>query len=194
MKIYDISQELFRSNVYPGDETPTYERPMQIAKGDICNLTTLKMCAHNGTHVDSPYHFYEEGKKIDELDLNRVIGEATVVEFHGELKTEDIDSIMKTAKKRILFKGNVVVTLEAAIALNNHGILLVGNESQTVGPEDGPAKVHYELLAKEVVLLEGIVLKDVPEGDYFLNAAPLNLGGADGSPCRAILMEGVVVI
>lgn len=194
MKIYDISQELFRSNVYPGDETPTYERPMQIAKGDICNLTTLKMCAHNGTHVDSPYHFYEEGKKIDELDLNRVIGEATVVEFHGELKTEDIDSIMKTAKKRILFKGNVVVTLEVAIALNNHGILLVGNESQTVGPEDGSAKVHYELLAKEVVLLEGIVLKDVPEGDYFLNAAPLNLGGADGSPCRAILMEGVVVI
>lgn len=194
MKIYDISQELFRSNVYPGDVTPSYERPMQIAKGDICNLTTLKMCAHNGTHVDSPYHFYDEGKKIDELDLNRVIGEATVVEFHGELKKEDINSIMKTSKKRILFKGNVVVTLEAAIALNNYGILLVGNESQTVGPEDGPAKVHYELLAKEVVLLEGIVLKDVPEGDYFLNAAPLNLGGADGSPCRAILMEGVVVI
>jgi arylformamidase len=193
MKIYDISQELFCSNVYPGDEAPTYERPMQIAKGDICNLTTLKMCAHNGTHVDAPYHFYDEGKKIDELDLNRVIGEATVVEFHGELKAEDIDTIMKTGKKRILFKGKTVVTLEAAIALNSHGVLLVGNESQTVGPEDGPAKVHYELLGKEVILLEGIVLKHVSEGNYFLNAAPLNLGGADGSPCRAILMEGVVM-
>lgn len=192
MKIYDISQEVFRSNVYPGDASPTYERPMQIAKGDICNLTNLKMCAHNGTHVDAPYHFFEEGKKINELDLNRVIGEATVVKFQGELKAEDIDSIMKKAKKRILFKGKTVVTLEAAIALNRHGILLVGNESQTVGPEDAPAKVHYELLANEVVLLEGIILKDVPEGDYFLNAAPLNLGGADGSPCRAILIDRVM--
>ncbi len=192
MKIYDISQEVFHGNVYPGDEAPTYERPFQIAKGDSYNLTTLKMCAHNGTHVDAPYHFYEEGKKIDELDLNRVIGEASVVEFHGDLKAEDIDSIMKTAKKRILFKGKAVVTLEAAIALNRHEVLLVGGESQTVGPEDAPAKVHYELLGKEVVLLEGIVLKEVPEGNYFLNAAPLNLGGADGSPCRAILLDEVI--
>lgn len=193
MKIYDISQELFSSNVFPGDDTPTYERPLQIVKGDVCNLTTLKMCAHNGTHVDSPYHFYEDGKRVDELDLNRVIGEATVVQFRGELKQEDINTIMKTAKKRILFKGNTIVTLDAAIALNRHGVVLVGNESQTVGPEDAPAKVHYELLGKEVVLLEGIVLKHVPEGDYFLNAAPLNLGGADGAPCRAILMEGVTI-
>lgn len=194
MKIYDISQEVFGSNVYPGDEKPTYKRPIQIAKGDMYNLTTLKMCAHNGTHVDAPYHFIDEGKRVDELDLNRLVGVATVVEFHGELKVEDIDTIMRTAKKRILFKGETVVTLEAAIALNRHGILLVGNESQSVGPEDAPASVHYELLGREVVLLEGIVLKDVPEGDYLLNAVPLNLGGADGAPCRAILMEGINII
>ena len=68
-------------------------------------------------------------------------------------------------------------------------IKLFGNESQTVGPEDAPKSVHLTMLSQEIVLLEGIRLKGVPEGVYLLNAAPLNLGGADGAPCRAVLMS-----
>ena len=68
------------------------------------------------------------------------------------------------------------------------GILLFGNESQTVGPEDAPKQVHLTMLGKEIVLLEGIRLSEVEDGVYMLNAAPLNLGGADGSPCRAVLI------
>lgn len=67
-------------------------------------------------------------------------------------------------------------------------ILLLGNESQTVGPENAPMEVHLILLGAGAVLLEGIRLAKVSEGVYFLNAAPLNLSGADGSPCRAILI------
>ena len=67
--------------------------------------------------------------------------------------------------------------------------MLLGNESQTVGPEEAPMAVHLALLGKGVVLLEGIRLKEVPEGVYLLNAAPLNLSGADGAPCRAILTD-----
>lgn len=147
------------------------------------------MCAHNGTHVDAPFHFIEGGRTIDGLELSRVIGGATVVEFHGELLAEDIRRIMKNAQKRILFKGSTLVGLEAARELNRQGVLLVGNESQTVGPEEAPAEVHLELLSAEVALLEGIRLQEVPEGDYLLNAAPLNLGGADGAPCRAVLLK-----
>ena len=82
-----------------------------------------------------------------------------------------------------------MVTEEAAKVFAKAGILLLGNESQTVGPEDAPMQVHLILLRAEVVLLEGIVLKDIPEGKYFLNAAPLQLGGIDGAPCRAWLMR-----
>ena len=96
---------------------------------------------------------------------------------------------MLRGKDRILLKGNVVVSYEAAREFNHFGVLLVGNESQTVGPEDAPMQVHLELLSNEVVLLEGIDLSNVPEGDYFLYAAPLNLGGADGAPCRAVLIR-----
>jgi arylformamidase len=189
MKIYDISQELFHSKVFPGDEAPSFERTQQIANNNVVNLTVFKMCAHNGTHIDAPYHFIENGKTVDQVELDRFIGECTVVEHNGNLLEADVHRIMAYAKKRVLFKGKTVVTLEAAKALNQYDILLVGNESQTVGPEDAPKSVHLELLAKEVVLLEGIVLNEVEEGDYCLNAAPINLGGADGAPCRAILMK-----
>ena len=67
--------------------------------------------------------------------------------------------------------------------------MLLGNESQTVGPEDAPMEIHLILLGADVVLLEGIRLAEVPEGVYLLNAAPLNLSGADGSPCRALLIK-----
>jgi arylformamidase len=67
--------------------------------------------------------------------------------------------------------------------------MLLGNESQTVGPEDAPMEVHLILLGAGAVLLEGIRLADVPEGVYLLNAAPLDLSGADGSPCRALLIS-----
>ncbi len=189
MRIYDISQELFHSVVFKGDMPPTYLRALDMKKGNVCNLTTLQMCAHNGTHIDAPYHFVDDGKTIDQLDLNVVIGDATVVEFNGTLTAENIHDIMKKANKRILFKGATVVSLEAAKALNEYDVLLVGNESQTVGPEDAPKYVHLELLGNGVVLLEGIRLEQVPEGNYLLNAAPINLGGADGAPCRAVLLE-----
>ena len=189
MKIYDISQELFSCCVFPGDMAPSREHPLLMEKGDACNVTNLSMCAHNGTHLDAPYHFCEKGKTVDQLDLLKVIGDAAVVSFDGELTAADIERIMEKAPKRLLFKGHAVVTLEAAEALNQHGIELVGVESQTVGPEDGPVKVHLELLGKEVVLLEGIRLGEVPDGTYFLNAAPVNLGGADGAPCRAVLIK-----
>ena len=85
-------------------------------------------------------------------------------------------------------KGDVEVSSEAAKVFASSGILLLGNEPQTVGPQNAPMAVHLVLLGADVVLLEGIRLAEVSEGVYFLNAAPLNLSGADGSPCRAILI------
>ena len=69
MKIYDISQEVFSCKVFPGDPAPKKETLLKIAQGDKCNLTAFSMCAHNGTHVDAPYHFCLEGSTISEVPL-----------------------------------------------------------------------------------------------------------------------------
>ena len=80
-------------------------------------------------------------------------------------------------------------TEEAAEVFANAQIYLLGVESQSVGPVQAPKAVHMILLSKEIVLLEGIRLNNLPEGRYFLSAAPLNLSGCDGAPCRALLLR-----
>ena len=196
MKIYDISQELFSCVVWPGDPAPKIETLCSMDKGDIINLTAFSMCAHNGTHIDAPSHFINHAKNVDQIDLSKFIGEAFVVDFDGVVSNVDALNIIKKAQsassesaKRILLKGKTTVSLEAAKVFADAGIYLIGNESQTVGPEDGPMAVHKVLLGAEVVLLEGIRLSHVPEGVYLLNAAPINLAGAEGSPCRAVLIR-----
>jgi len=193
--IYDITQELFTCSVFPGDRPPVRQVVETIDGGSICNLTAFSMCAHNGTHVDAPYHFYNDGKTIDQLNLEAVIGKCFVTFAEGAVTAEKAEEILKQAKaldveaaRRILIGGDAYITLEAARVFAKEKILLIGNESQTVGPLDAPAAVHYELLKQEVVLLEGIRLAHVKEGIYTLNAAPLNLGGSDGAPCRAVLI------
>lgn len=196
MEIYDISQEVFGCKVFPGDPSPVKKTMLSIQNGDICNLTAFEMCAHNGTHVDAPYHFLNDGKKIDQVDLDRFIGYAYVTEHEGDIGKEDAKAILKKAREcdersaeRILVKGNATVTVDAAKVFAEEGIKLFGNESQTVGPEDAPMEVHLIMLGAQIVLLEGIRLADVKEGAYILHAAPLNLGGCDGSPCRATLIR-----
>ena len=71
---------------------------MQISQGAICNLTAFHMCAHNGTHVDAPYHFLQEGKTIDQVDLKKFVGRAYVAEHSGEISAEDAMSILEKAR------------------------------------------------------------------------------------------------
>lgn len=195
MKIYDISQEVFGCQVYAGDPMPEKELLCSMEKGGLYNLTAFRMCAHNGTHIDAPFHFIKGGKTVDSVDLDTFVGLAYVAEHHGVVSADDVAAILENAKKqspeaakRILIKGDAEVSSEAAKIFAASNMLLLGNESQTVGPENAPMEVHRILLGAGVVLLEGIRLAEVSEGVYFLNAAPLNLSGADGAPCRAVLI------
>ena len=191
MKIYDISQEVFGCCVFPGDPAPKREILLSVKNGDVCNLTALSMCAHNGTHIDAPYHFIDSGKTVERISPDKFIGKCCVAEHNGIVTASDAEMIMKKADgiKRILIKGKATVSAEAARKFTEYGIDLIGNESQTVGPEDSPMEVHKILLGNETVLLEGIRLEAVKEGIYFLNAVPISLGGADGAPCRAVLID-----
>ena len=196
MKIYDISQEVFSCQVFPGDPVPEKKLVSSIEEGALYNLTTFSMCAHNGTHVDAPFHFIKDGKTVDKIPLEAFVGIAYVAEHNGVVTADDAENIIRKAKaqnsesaKRILIKGDIEVSAEAARVFAACDILLIGNEPQTVGPQNAPMEVHLILLGAGVVLLEGIRLSEVSEGVYFLNAAPLNLSGSDGSPCRAVLID-----
>ncbi len=196
MKIYDISQEVFSAQVYPGDPAPTRTRLCSMEEGEVYNLTAFSMCAHNGTHIDAPAHFLREGDTVEQIPLSRVVGQAFVVVHEGDVTAADARRMLEVAgnaspaaAKRLLIKGEATVTEEAAGVFATAGLVLLGNESQSVGPMEAPMAVHQCLLSVGAVLLEGIRLEEVPEGEYFLCAAPLCLGGAEGAPCRALLVD-----
>ena len=196
MKIYDISQEVFGCKVYPGDPIPQKNLPVSMEKGDLYNMTVFSMCAHNGTHIDAPRHFIKNGQTVDGIPLETFVGMAYVAKHTGIVTANDATKIIDKARaknidsaKRILIKGDAEVSIGAAGVFADSGVLLLGNESQSVGPESSPMAVHKTLLGANVILLEGIRLSKVNEGVYILNAAPLNLSNSDGSPCRAILIE-----
>ena len=196
MKIYDIAQELFNCKIFPGDSRPEREVVRSMEAGDRYNLINVRMCVHNGTHIDAPSHFLRDGKTVEQVPLEKFVGMAYVATHAGRLTAADAKQILREAgaispeaAKRILIKGDAILSEEAAQVFANAGIDLFGNESQTVGPEDAPMAVHLILLGREVVLLEGIRLQEVPEGVYLLNAATLCFAGAEGSPCRAILLD-----
>ena len=196
MRIFDISQEVFGCAVFPGDPAPQRTVLQSMEEGSLYNLTAFSMCAHNGTHLDAPAHFLKDGKTVEQLLLSQFVGYAFVAEWEGTITKQDISEILARARqknteaaKRILIKGKATLSAEAARVLAAEGVLLFGNESQTVGPENAPMEVHLILLGADAALLEGVRLGDVPEGVYLLNAAPLALEGAEGAPCRAILID-----
>ena len=192
--VYDISQELFSCRVYPGDPAPRREVLSRIAGGAVCNLSALSLCAHNGTHIDAPYHFIEGGRTVDALEPEIFLGPALVCAWTGDLDGPAAEACLRMAEEagageRLLLKGVCTVTAGAARVFASSPLRLLGVESQTVGPEAAPMEVHRILLGADKVLLEGLRLGAVPEGTYLLSALPLNLGGGDGAPCRAVLAE-----
>lgn len=195
MKIYDISQGVFSCEVFPGDPIPHKNSVLSITEGDICNLTEFSMCAHNGTHIDAPRHFIDNGRAIDEISLEAFVGKAYLARRNGNIDADAAREILSCAEnadaecsRRILLAGNLCVTESGARVFADAKILLLGNESQTVGPVDSPKDVHMILLGADTVLLEGVHLDNISEGVYLLSAAPLCLEKSDGAPCRAVLI------
>lgn len=188
MVIYDISKELFSTTVYPGDPVPTSESWFSLERGDVCNLTSICLGSHSGTHIDAPKHFIAHGKDVAEVPLQKFIGDCQVVYCDGEITEEIIKNALKDGIDKLLFRGNVVLGIEAADSIVERGINLVGVEASTVGDKLSQVQVHQKLLDNEIVILENLQLDHVPEGKYFLAAQPLKMQGVDGSPVRAVLI------
>ena len=176
--IYDITQEYFSGEVYPGDPHPAFRRIKSFDKGDQSTVTEVTAQVHAATHIDAPIHRINGGPGISDIPLHKCIGPCEVI------NGEDLACLQKSTKERILFKNCRVIHEETARLLVEKGVCFVGAE----GPSIGDRAVHKILLENEVVILEGAALSHVPAGTYTLYAPPLPLKDCDGSPCRAVLI------
>ena len=192
-------------HVYPGDPPPRIEQAKAIRAGDVCNVSLLTMGSHTGTHVDAPYHFIDGGARLGEVALERMVGEALVVDLRGRtavdasaleaatLRTGDIllcrtDNSWRWEKAEFQ-RDFVYLTLDAAGLLVERGIRAVGIDYLSIeqfGSSDFP--VHHRLLGAGVFVIEGLDLRAVEPGRYTLVCLPLKFPDLDGAPARAVLL------
>lgn len=189
MKIYDLSKELFAAEVFPGDPAPEKRAACEISDTCPCNVTILTFGSHNGTHMDAPKHFVADGGDIASVALTRCVGPCRVAAHTGLLTAEDAARLTEGGVKRLLIKGEIEITPEAAQVFAESGLLFLGVEGMTVGGKGTGVLVHRALLGAKIALLESAVMTEVPEGEYLLSSAPLKMQGLDGSPCRPLLLD-----
>lgn len=210
MPIYDLSVPLCAElPTYPGDPGIRIQDWSRLANGDGANVSALSFGAHTGTHVDAPAHFIEGAKKVDALALDVLIGEAQVIEVPEEKRVIDEEFVAANCApgtKRVLFKTRnsafwtadftefrtdfTYLGLPAAQRLVQQGVKLVGIDYLSIEKfKSKEHEVHRALLSREVIIVEGLNLTDVPAGKYELICLPLRLRShlGDGAPARAVL-------
>ena len=192
LEIIDISRDLLTSEVYPGDPEASLKKVLDMKTGSDYNLSLLISGLHNGTHVDAPLHFFEDGDPIENIELDTFIGPCTVIETPaGMLTGADVEKLFPRVCDRVLLKGKGRTFLHpsAASEIAFRGCKLLGIDSNSIEKTDSDGSAHRFLLGEGVVLLEGLDLYDVREGEYFLAAQPVFISGAEAAPCRAILIK-----
>ena len=207
--IYDISLLISPDlPVWPGDPNIVLEQAAAMDDGAEANVTRLDMSAHTGTHVDAPHHFLNDGRTVENLPLEALVGPCHVVRVAddmGEITAEVLEKAdLPKDALRLLFRTRnsewwrrgetrfqtefVAVSEDGARWLVERGVKLVGVDYLSVAAYSQPVPTHRALLAAGVVVVEGLDLSRVEPGAYVLYCLPLKLAGADGAPARAILV------
>lgn len=206
-KIIDISREISPETVlWPKDAGVKINTEASLEKGDSCNLSSIEMGLHTGTHIDAPFHFIQKGIGIMSLDLSKFIGFVKVFELQVEsviteesirlLDIQEGDAVFfKTSNSELPVKGEfnkafIGIDASAAQYLVDKKIRTVGVDYLSVdrfGSQTHPA--HHILLAQEIGIIEGLYLKNVDPGTYFFSCLPLKIQGVEGTPARAVLLE-----
>lgn len=198
----DITQTLEHSIAHWPEDTPfSYEIPVRKTESGSVNIGKIETSTHIGTHIDAPFHFDDNGVKVDELDINRYIGDATVIEVMNKAYiTEEVLMdfnikgtilLIKTKKEsnQTVFPETIPVLSEKAVEhIAKIGIKLFGVDVTSVDPIDSKTlDIHHKLHRNDIMIIENAVLQDVTAGYYDFIALPLKIKGADGSPVRAAL-------
>lgn len=209
MKYYDVTVAISEAvPIYAGDPGTKIESVKAIGKGNAANVTNLCFGAHTGTHVDAPNHFIDGTRRVDELDLEKLIGPCCVFEIAGDVIAIEPEHLpLLDGIERIILKTRnsdfwntpedgfrkdfTYITHATAKVIADAGVKLIGIDYLSIeapGAEGHP--VHITLLEKEIIILEGVDLREIPAGDYDLICLPLKyIGGTgDGAPARTVLV------
>jgi len=205
-RLLDISRPLYTGAPHwPGDLGTSFRLVSRIADGRAANVGHLEIGIHSGTHADAPYHYCENGARIDELSPDLFVGASRVIDARGASSFTPalfagLAPEVLTMTPRVLFRTDVwsdpatfpttwpLLAPGMAGWLAAAGVALIGLDVPSVDPVDSTGMaIHHQLHAAGILILESLDLHGIDAGVYELIALPLKVRGADGSPVRAVL-------
>ncbi len=201
--LIDISPPITESlAVWPGDEGPRRIMKCRLEDGATVTLSTLHTTVHTGAHADGHNHFAIGAPSVDLLPLDAFIGECQVVtaKVGRSTRIRPVDLAKGVTSPRVLLHTGTypnprtfntdfaAIAPELVDALAAKGVRLIGIDAPSVDLFDSKdLAAHHAFRRHGIVMLEGLVLDNVPDGVYEIIALPLRLVGFDGSPVRAVL-------
>ena len=205
-RIWDISPEVSSDLPVWPDDTPFSQLwSWRIAEGQPVNLSSITMSAHTGAHIDAPLHTADGAAAASALDLEPFLGPCRVVDAtaaRGLVEPSHVEPHLDGVPARVLLKsrpapppvrwdpGFIAIAPETVVRLADASVQLVGIDTPSFDPFGSEQlAAHHAARERGLAILEGLVLHEVPPGDYELIALPLKLAGLDGSPVRAVLRE-----
>jgi len=207
-RIHDISVPVRTGGlVYPGNPEIAIELQQAIARGAGANVSSIRFGSHTGTHVDAARHFFDDGESVDQIPLDSLIGPCMVLSFDSSLMSVGASDLAKhdlNGNSRVLIRTRnsgflteaefqrdyTFLDPDGAEYLVSKGVRLVGVDYLSIEQfHSGHHKTHRTLLEKKIVIVEGLNLQDIEQGEYDLICLPLRLEGLDGAPARAVLIE-----
>lgn len=206
--IHDISVPVVNGGVvYAGNPEIRIAPQQAIAAGAGANVSSVAFGSHTGTHVDAPRHFSDSAPGIDQVSLETLIGPAVVLQFPDEVRAigaaelagQDLQGrrrvLLKTRNSALLARPDFVsdytyLAPDGAEYLADAGVELVGIDYYSIEQfHSGHHRTHKTLFARNVVIVEGLLLAGIAPGRYQLICLPLRLAGLDGAPARAVLID-----
>lgn len=204
---YDITPTVSPNlAVFPGDQVFERRVALEFPKNHL-ELSAILSTLHIGAHADAPSHYHAKGEPIDRRSIGFYMGKAQVIRLSGLMPKERVEPRHFSSSiqaPRVLFDTQSFQYPERWNAefnslspqliqfLKQKGVRLVGLDTPSVDPEDSKAlESHQALYESDMAVLEGLLLKNVPEGIYTLIALPLKLQDCEASPVRAVLLPHV---
>jgi arylformamidase len=208
MRIIDITLPLSdQTPVWEGDNGIVIKQVASISKNSDFNVSCVKFGVHSGTHIDAPFHVFNDGNTNEKISLDPLIGPVKVLRIDDSVNVITREVLLasgfRKGIKRLLLKTKnteywlkkpwrfnreyAAVDSSAAKLLVDEGISFVGIDYFSISPFNDLKAPHEILLRAGIVILENAYLEDVEPGFYNLICLPLNLVGTDGAPVRAVL-------
>lgn len=206
MRLYDISLPLNNETViYPNNPDLLIVSHRTVPEYPT-NLSRITFGSHTGTHVDAPRHVDNNAIGVDKISLEACVGPCRVLDFTAceeKISVSDLERHNVKSGERILaktknslrgfaqfFDDSIYLDGDAADWLAKTRIILFGIDWLSIKKRGGEdTRPHTSLLAKNIVIFEGLDLSKVEPGEYQFIGLPLKFTDLDGAPARACLIR-----